>query len=66
MLLMIGFIDDKWAFEQAKRNRFQGILLRSFEHLSPVWLPEGINGVEELEMHPQISRDVIPKLDVAS
>ena len=63
---MIWFVDDKWAVEQMKRDRLKGILLRSFEHLSPVWLPEGIGSVKELEMELHISRDLVAKLDAAS
>src|ERR1700680_3877050 len=62
---MIGFDDDKWPIEQIKRDRFKGIRLSSFEHLSPVQPPEGIDRVKELETHPH-SRDFIAKLDVAS
>lgn len=63
---MIGFVDDKWTVEQMKRDRLKGILPGSFEHLSPVWLPEGIDSVKELEMELHISRDFIAKIDVAS
>ncbi len=63
---MIGFVDDKGTLQQIKRDRFQGILLRSFEHLSPVWHPEGIDSVKELEMDLHRSRDCIAKMDIAS
>ncbi len=62
MRLIVGFIDDKGTIEQMKRDRFKGILLGSFEHLSP----EGIYGIKELKMELEISRDFIPKVDLAS
>jgi hypothetical protein len=59
-------IDDKWTIEQMKRDRFQGIPLSSFEHLSPVWQPESIDRIKELEMDLHSNRNFITEIDVAS
>ena len=66
MLLMIGLVDNEWTVQQVEGDRFKGVLLSSFKHLAPVWQPEGVDGVKELEMDVHTGGDFVAKLDVAA